>query len=284
VINLSQCKTMNLDDFRKLDLDRYAMEPKIDGWRMVFQVKQGSIKVSTRTGHDATGKLPAVERQLLELADTHGSYTLDGEVVYLDSTGAPDFNFTARCLGSGKEVCVEKQQDRGFLSLVAFDLLAVEGVDFRMLPWHERREGLELLVPEGDLSFLKAIPITPPSVETHTKNIETYGEGSVLKDMEAPYMGKRHKAWLKWKAEETHDVKVIGYKEGEGKFKGLIGAIIWQAPDGTTGACSGMDDVTREYISRNREALINRIIEVKHYGTLVEGWRHPQFVRFRDDK
>jgi DNA ligase-1 len=115
-------------------------------------------------------------------------------------------------------------------------------------------------------------------------NIRKYGEGSVLKDLNMTYPGKRHKSWLKCKAEETVDVTIIGFKEGQGKYTGLIGAITFRAPDGTIGNCSGMTDDDRVWISDHRVISMGSTIEIKHYGMLVDGFRHPQFIRFRKDK
>lgn len=280
----SQCKAMALEDFHTMQKDRYGMEAKIDGWRLQIDVSVDGCQAWTRTNHSATGKLPLAEGLLQDAAFAHGSFTIDGEVVYLDPEGIPDFNFTSRAMGSGAQVCRDKQieSDR-FLSFVAFDLLRHRDEDLRALPFGERRVRLEPLL-EGLDRHAFVVPLYEPSVEQHLTNIDDYGEGSVLKDYNAPYMGKRNKAWLKWKKEETVDVTIIGYTEGQGKYAKLIGAIRFIAPDGTTGNCSGMDDATRVFISDHREMLLSTKIEVKHYGMLVDGYRHPQFLRFRPDK
>jgi ATP-dependent DNA ligase len=208
---------------------------------------------------------------------------LDGEVVYLDSNGDPDFNFTSRCMGSGVDVCVDKQQlEERYLSYVVFDILRLGDRDLRAQPYEERRSILEKLL-KGYSPYVPVIEVGAATEEAHAKNINKYGEGSILKDLSAPYAGKRHKSWLKWKADETMDVRIVGYKEGQGKYNGLIGAITFVAGDGTFGNCSGMDDDTRVHISDHRGSLIGKTIEVKHYGKLVDGWRHPQFIRFRDE-
>jgi hypothetical protein len=45
-----------------------------------------------------------------------------------------------------------------------------------------------------------------------------------------------------------------------------------------------MDDETRIWVSDHRAMLIGTTIEIKHFGKLAEGFRHPQFLRFRVDK
>lgn len=280
--SLTQCQSINEDKFRKLRRDEYLMEPKIDGWRMQVDVDDGDVTAWTRTRHKATGKLVMPERILSEFNTTR--MRLDGEVVYLDSNGKPDYNFTARCLGSGVDVCVDKQMEDGkFLTYMVFDILFLQGQDLRDTPFAYRR-GLLVDVLHDINPYVSVVEVEEPSIENHSKFIEQYGEGSVLKVLSSSYAGKRHKSWLKWKAEETIEVRIIGYKDGQGKFAGLIGAIEFRAADGTIGNCSGMDDEMRVWISNHREELKGTVIEVKHYGRLVDGFRHPQFVRLRADK
>ena len=283
-VPLSQCKTMKLEDFHTMPVNRYLMEPKIDGWRLQVEADPQGVTCWTRTGKLATGKLPMVERDLHDLAKKIGAFRIDGEVVYLDHLGNPDFNWTSRCMGSGTDVCVDKQEaEEKFLSLVAFDILHKSGIDCRAFPMEERREQLEIILSTVS-PWVPVIAVNIPSIDVHLTNIEKYGEGSVLKDITAPYAGKRHKSWLKWKKEETIDVRITGCTVGQGKYASLIGAVTFIAPDGTAGKCSGMDDDTRVYISDHRDTLIGRHMEIKHYGKLVDGYRHPQFMRFRPDK
>jgi bifunctional non-homologous end joining protein LigD len=268
-------------EFERLKAGDYLMEPKIDGWRIQFDIAPGEVQAWTRTNHDATGKMPEVERQLQHLTSGMHSFRLDGEAVYVDEHGEPDYNFTARCLGSGRDVCVEKQHDRGSLTYFVFDILQLDGHDVRGQSLGARKTLLKrYLAFTGNVDIILG---DEPSFDQHTQNFITYKEGSVLKQIASPYAGKRHKSWVKWKEMETIDVKIIGYKPGQGKFEGLVGAIQFQAPDGTVGYCSGMDDETRIWLSDHRVFMLGKVIEIKHYGRLVDGYRHPQFIRFRDD-
>jgi DNA ligase-1 len=168
------------------------------------------------------------------------------------------------------------------LSFFVFDILQVDGHDVRGKSLGARKTLLKRFL--SNTGNVQVILGDEPTYEQHTKNFEQYLEGSVLKDIGSAYAGKRHKSWMKWKEIETVDVRIIGYKEGQGKFEGLIGAIEFMAPDGTKGFCSGMDDSTRIWISDHRADLLGHIIEIKHFGKMVDGYRHPQFQRFREDK
>jgi bifunctional non-homologous end joining protein LigD len=278
---LTQCKTMQSYEFESLRGD-WLMEPKIDGWRIQMDVTPTAVHAWTRTAHDATGKMPGVEHHLKHLTAGKHSFRLDGEAVYIDEDGVPDYNFTGRCLGSGVDVCVMKQREVGSLSYFVFDILILDGEDCRPLALASRKDLIkDNLSSTGSVELVLG---TEPTYEQHIANFDQYKEGSVLKDFSSPYMGKRHKSWLKWKEVETVDAKIVGYKRGQGKFEGLVGAIRFEAPDGTQGYCSGMDDTTRVWITDHRRELLGSIIEVKHFGKLVDGYRHPQFMRFREDK
>jgi ATP-dependent DNA ligase len=278
---LTQCQSITIEKFHTLDLNKYLMEPKIDGWRIQIDVTPDGVQAWTRTNHNASGKLPHVEHQLKHMSAGH-LLRLDGEAVFIDDKGEPDYNYTARCLGSGLDVCVDKQRERGFLSYFVFDILKYDDKDLRAAPLSLRKDFLRNVLSTSE--SVDVVLGNAPSIDEHYRNIGAFKEGSVLKDIDSGYPGRRHKAWLKWKAEETIEVRIIGYKAGQGKFADLIGAIKFQAANGTQGYCSGMDDETRVDISNHKDEYRGKIIEIKHYGMLVDGYRHPQFVRFRMDK
>jgi bifunctional non-homologous end joining protein LigD len=260
------------------------MEPKIDGWRMQIDVSD-SIQAWTRTNHDASRKLPLVEQTLWRLRSTDvRSFRLDGEAVYVDDEGEPDYNFTARCLGSGTETCIDKQQGGRYLTYFAFDLLTLNGSDLRNQPLQARKMHLYRLLENTESSYVRYVAGSYPTIDRHIKNVERFKEGSVLKLRDSAYAGKRHKSWLKYKEIETVDVMIVGYKMGQGKFENMVGAIGFRTGDGIVGYCSGMDDATRINITEGMIPLLGTFIEIKHYGKLVDGYRHPQFVRFRPDK
>lgn len=280
----TQCKTITSTEVESLPQGDWIMEPKIDGWRMQFEVTPNDVQAWTRGNKPATGKMPMVEEYLKALTLGRHGFVLDGEAVYIDpETGIPNYRYSASCLGSGVDVCVDKQKAQGYLTYCVFDILVMDGHDVRGKSLEARKSLMHRFLGEGMRPNVKMIMGDEPSFEQHSQNFAQYLEGSVVKQLSSPYAGKRHKSWLKWKEIETVDAKIIGYKEGQGKFLGLIGAIRFQAPDGTIGYCSGMDDSTRIWISDRRQSLIGKTIEIKHFGKMKDGFRHPQFQRFRED-
>lgn len=283
---VTQCKSIDNEGFAVLTKDAYIMEPKIDGWRMQFDVTPDGVRAWTRTAHDATGKMPLVEATLQSIATIHKrSFRLDGEAVVIEGDGRPNYNLTSRFLGSGVDVCTFKQRDYEMpISFFAFDVLTDQGHDLREAALWKRKEVLEGI----GWYFEDAVNIVigeEPTYEQHVRNLADFEEGSVLKLRNSAYEGRRHKSWLKLKNVESADVLITGYKPGQGKYQGAIGAIQFRdLSTGVEGYCSGMDDATREEISRNKEKFLHTTIEIAHFGLLVDGYRHPQFVRFRLDK
>lgn len=266
-----------------------VMEPKLDGFRLQIVIAGFKVKTYTRTFHSATGKLPAVETAMRELVAGLDGTVLDGEAVYIDGHGKADFNFTARVMGSHLGPAVSKQREHGYLSFMAFDILMVKGTDVRHLPFQDRRRLLEQTLRLFESDYIALTPQAPCSDAQHRFYTEMYGEGSVVKDLRAPYKAGRSKAMLKWKKVQDEDVVIMGYVPGKGKFANQVGAVVYgQIKDGQLkrrGQCSGMTDATRKALSENFSSYVNKVLVITHNGVLAgEGFRHPQWSHIRHDK
>lgn len=288
-MEFATCK--NFESFEKLGrLDDWVMEPKLDGIRIQLHITADRVETWTRAGNAKHGALIAVETALQPYLKEFDGTVLDGEAVYIDvDTGLADFNWTARVMGSHTPTAIQKQRQAGkLLSYVAFDILALQGHDVRHLPLKDRRILLERFVDGIDELFLVYTEQVEPTIDNHVLFTERYGEGSVIKDLRERYIGKRSKAMLKWKKQDTEDVVITGFTPGQGKYADLIGAVKFgQYRDGELverGQCSGMTDAVREEMALNQRDFIGMAMEITHNGVLVDGFRHPQFFRLRNDK
>lgn len=89
--------------------------------------------------------------------------------------------------------------------------------------------------------------------------------------------------WAKLKHVRTVDAVVVDTKEGEGKYLGLLGALIVACEGQVIAAVSGMTDAERIEMSDNDPT--GRVAEVAYQYVGSGGrLRHPRFVRWRDDK
>src|SRR5205085_5795185 len=73
-------------------------EIKFDGYRMQLRVEDGAAQLFTRKGLDWTGKFRAIAEAAAGLPDA----IIDGEVVALDDTGAPNFAALQAALSDGR--------------------------------------------------------------------------------------------------------------------------------------------------------------------------------------
>jgi ATP-dependent DNA ligase len=295
-IVLAHCDS--IAEFPTADLSDYVMEPKLDGMRLQFVVDETGVRVLTRSGKPAKGKLPHIEMLLQHHYDEYGTdFILDGEAVYLDKNGAPDFNLTMRIMGSGAVKAVDKQLEHGSVSFMAFDL-PYYGEDLRDKMLWFRRILLAAMCSyfNGDGIWIKVVEQLDPTQDNLEKIIDLYKEGAVLKNKDGTYGGR--KAWLKYKVSLDADVVVMGYTPGTGKYEDLIGAVVFgqykpynEFGDRRLterGQCSGMTDEQRADFAKHGDKYLGKVMVIGHMGFASPsndaGFRHPQFKHFRDDK
>jgi ATP-dependent DNA ligase len=144
-------------------------------------------------------------------------------------------------------------------------------------------------VLEEQVAVIPVLAITSEEEEFYrhfNKIISEGGEGIVLKNWEAGYFfGKRNANMMKIKEEVSKDLAVVGMVEGEGKYKGTLGALVVQSRDGTKHQVSGMTDDQRERWWNSRELIVGQVVEVKAMKELPDGQlREPRFKCIRHDK
>lgn len=264
-------------------------EPKMDGWRILAHVAEDGVHLYTRTGNSKDGSLPIIEAELGEQMPV-GTW-LDGEAVAMtikDGQVTHDWGTVQSVLGSGTAKAAAQSEK---ITYVIFDLISHGGIDARSLPYGKRRTLLEKLFDKVSLSerIQLSAQVQPTTANTDALLAQGF-EGMVIKRLNAPYAsGKRGAGWTKIKPSDNLDCIVTGFKDGENGFTGMVGAVVFSAyKDGTLteiGRCSGMDMKTRLDMTKNPENWLGKVIEVAHMGQMpTGGYRHPQFVKRREDK
>src|SRR6201981_1545645 len=110
----------------------WVHEIKHDGYRLIVRRDGDTVRLFTRRGYDWTQRYPAIGRAAAKFRAR--SFTIDGEAAVCGSDGIAVFDALHR-RGTVTEAM-----------LFAFDLLELDGVDYRPLPLAERKKRLARLV------------------------------------------------------------------------------------------------------------------------------------------
>lgn len=113
-------------------------------------------------------------------------------------------------------------------------------------------------------------------------------EGVILKDKAGIWEDKRTKSQIKFKGELECDLKIVGIVPGEGKYEGMLGAILCESSDGVVKVSvgSGFIDEHRKTLG---EEIVDKIVAVKYNMRIKnkageESLFLPVFVEIRNDK
>jgi len=206
-------------DLPKLDPAAYAAEWKWDGIR-VQAVSEGGVKrLYSRTGEDVSGAFPDV----IDALAYEG--VIDGELVVLRDGRVASFGDLQQRLN--RKTADAKLTVSHPAGVRAYDLLAADGEDLRVLPFAERRARLEAfvnavasdridlspLVPFQTWDDLAAQRADPPAGDAQS------AEGLMLKRLDSRYEAGRPKGpWFKWKRDPHLIDAVLMYAQrGHGK-------------------------------------------------------------------
>lgn len=278
----------NAETVKKVPATAAVLEPKLDGWRILAYVQADTVTYFTRSGNSyPADQLPHVTAELL--ANFPADTWLDGEAVAIRVEGDKVINEWSTAQSVMTKLGGHAAADK--VSLMVFDLIAHAGIDARSLPLAKRRGLLELAFEKADpMEAVTLVPQTEATDENAAAYVAQGFEGAMVKAINAPYASNgRGKGWSKIKPQTTVEAVVMGYKEGQNGFTGMIGAIVFGQYDDNgelveRGRCSGMDLTTRKKITAQREDYLGAVIEVAHHGAMKNKLRHPQFRRFRPDK
>ena len=159
-------------------------EVKHDGYRIIARKDGSRVTLWSRYGTNFTDRLPKIAEAICGLAAK--SALIDGEAVAFRPDGHSDFAALRTKVGSAR-AC-----------LIAFDLLNLNGEDFRQRPIEERRAALSPLV--GGILFSDALVAEGALV--FAKACEMGLEGIVSKRAGSRYSSGNSRQWLKSKNPE----------------------------------------------------------------------------------
>jgi bifunctional non-homologous end joining protein LigD len=190
----------------------WAHEIKFDGYRMQLRIGAGKATLSTRKGLDWSEKFPAILKSAATLPDG----IIDGEIVALDHTGAPDFAALQAAIADGKTTN---------LIFFAFDFLFTEGQDLRPLPLADRKSRLHaaLRTAPPNIRYVDHFTSAGDAVLQSACRMDL--EGIVSKKLNAPYTSGRGDKWVKSKCRQGHEVVIGGWTTTGNAFRSLIAGV-----------------------------------------------------------
>ncbi|EKO3432866.1 DNA ligase [Vibrio fluvialis] len=104
--------------------------------------------------------------------------------------------------------------------------------------------------------------------------VDENGEGIMLRKVTARYQAGRSNDLLKLKKHQDAEARVVGYKIGNGKYKGLMGSVLVRTDEGTEFYVgTGFSDE-----QRLNPPEIGSLITYRYNGLTAEG--KPRFARF----
>jgi bifunctional non-homologous end joining protein LigD len=190
----------------------WAHEIKFDGYRMQMRTEGGKATLLTRKGLDWSEKFPDIVAAGADLPDG----IIDGEVVALDHTGAPDFAALQAAISDGKT----KE-----LVFFVFDQMFSGLEDRRPLPLAERKVRLQAAIEQApaNIRYVDHFVTAGDAVLQSACRMDL--EGIVSKRLDAPYQSGRVDSWTKSKCRAGHEVVIGGYTTTEGVFRSLIAGV-----------------------------------------------------------
>jgi len=204
-------------------------EPKLDGIRCLAELSTDATKLITRRGRDVTHQYPDLH-MIHELVDQVNA-VIDGEIVAFDADGRNSFETLQQRMNLQNEREIKRAAKEIPVSIVAFDLLWLDGRDATGLALEERRELLDL-VAERD-HRLQVMTHVEGEGKSFVEAARGLGlEGVVAKKRGSKYVsGRRTDVWRKIKLVNDQDCVILGWTPGQGGRSGAFGALLVGALD-----------------------------------------------------
>lgn len=198
---------------KPFDGAEWLFEIKWDGYRAVAFIENGQTRLVSRNQNDLTARYPEL-KNMAEMVKAKTTI-LDGEVVALDAEGKASFSLMQQRTGfrpGGKRAVSNADVP---VLYYAFDLLYLDGYDWRRVPLEQRKDKLASLLKTDD-----GVRFSDHYAEHGTALFEMAQqkglEGIVAKRRASLYEERRTREWLKIKIRHRLEAVIGGYTEPEG--------------------------------------------------------------------
>lgn len=241
----------------------WALEEKHDGHRVGVIVEASQVSAWSRPGAGGTALPRSLPDALVDAMRHLSPGIYDGELVV---PGGNSWDVTA--LGSR-------------LVFIAFDLLEVDGVDFKGCEYAERRAALidqlrKLPAGQTSVTTVESVPASWAVVE---KIWQRGGEGAILKKPGSKYRpGARAPEWVKVKSKNAAVLTIIGYEEGK---NGPYSKLKIRDAAGIETTCKTLGNAMLAQITAAPDSFVGRRIVISYQQKTPSGkYRHGVFDHF----
>jgi len=264
----------------------YYVSTKYDGNQIFISIDSSKVRFFTSDWKEFS--LPKIANALSNIKT---NMVLIGEMLY-DSDG----KLGARTKVQGKITTERVNFSKGLscsldeekVTIMLFDMLTIgiDGIPIVKLDTSGRFFNLNTLskILPKQLQIINPIVLSGKDTQGYAKELVKDGwEGVMLMEPEQPYFrGKRVNHSIKLKYRPTADLLCINITNGDGKYEGMIGALVLEDSIGrTVQVGSGLSDNDREL--DNAFNYIGKVIEIE-YEQIMDTYQQPTFIMVRKDK
>ena len=200
----------------------WLFEIKWDGYRAVAFIENGNVRLVSRNQNELTARYPELKN--LPSFVKAKSAILDGEVVALDEQGRASFSLMQQRTGfrhGGRRGATNADVP---VLYYAFDLLYLDGFDWRRVALEERKKKLASILIAGD--SLRYSDHYEQQGKALFEIAQQKGlEGSLAKKRDSIYQERRSSEWLKIKIRHRLEAVIGGFTEPEGS-RAHFGSIV----------------------------------------------------------
>jgi bifunctional non-homologous end joining protein LigD len=231
--------------------DEWVHELKYDGYRILCRVKNKSVSLVTRNGHDWTTKLQRIAEAAAALPVKNA--WLDGEVVALRPDGSISFQALQNAFDTRSETN---------LVYYVFDLLYLDGYDLRRVGLLDRKRALRAIASSTSSGLIRYSDHIPGRGEVVFAEACRRGmEGIVSKRTDAVYLTGRNRNWMKVKCGRRQEFVIGGFTDPSGS-RVAFGALLLGAYD-KQGHFHFVGRTGTGFSERSLKELHNRLIALK---------------------
>ena len=263
---------------KTFDTTLYAVSTKYDGNQVFITKTDGLIEFWTSDWKQFY--MPRIAGKIYAMLHGSTNCTIIAEMNYGINSG----KLGDRTKVQGKITTARVNFTKGLPCSLDEDLVILNIFDFILdgtdLTYNDRM----ILGKQYNLPLVDTMLMTGANAIIHAKKLIKEGmEGAMLIRPGSFYQkGKRVNYSIKLKYRPTADLLCIGTVPGEGKYTGMIGALVLQDSNSRI-VCvgSGLNDIDRK--QANSLSYIGKIIEI-NYEQILDTYIQPTFVQVREDK